>query len=63
MMRRLCRRRLLSFWVVLWSSTFFQIPQGAPPHSIYELLTVYVAGFSFMFAILSYLNVGDLDAT
>ncbi len=61
-MSRLYARRALLFWILLGASAFFQTPQGEPPYSLWELATIYVAGYSFMFAILSYLNVGDLDA-
>ncbi len=59
-MNRLYTRKALPFWILLGISAFFQTPQGDPPHLIYEQLAVYVSGVSFMLAIFSYLNVGEL---
>lgn len=59
--RKLLTSKFLFFWVLLWASAFFQTPQGDPPHLVYEYLAIYVAGISFAMAILSYLNVGELD--
>lgn len=59
-MSRFYARKVLPFWILLGIFAFFQTPRGDPPYLVYEQLAIYVSGISFMLAIFSYLDVGEL---